>query len=67
MSEIGQRMIMAMKRFAAWVFPSNATPTEYHHHDWLLVARHVNPLITDEEFEDQWEEFQTIKARKEMH
>jgi hypothetical protein len=45
----------------------HSTPTEYDHDDWLLVARHVNPLITDDEFEDQWEEFMAAKARKEMH
>jgi len=40
---------------------------EYEHDDWLLVARKLNPDLTDDEFEDQWEEFLATKRRKEMH
>lgn len=35
--------------------------------DWLPVARHVNPLITDAEFDEQWEEFLAVKRLKESH
>lgn len=34
----------------------------HDHDDWLLVARSINPDITDDEFEAQWKEFLALKA-----
>lgn len=41
--------------------------TAYDHDDWLLVARHVNPEITDAEFDAMWVEFVETLRRREMH